>query len=92
MLKDVINVEGGTKEKYQLCERPTKNVYNKHILLIDETAYSGGTLFSSKQFLMHLGAKSVETFVISGFEDKADSHIEYLVTRGVAAWPWSFDN
>lgn len=92
LLKDVINVETKTKEKFQLCEKPKHDMKNKHILLIDETSYSGGTLFSSKEMLIMLGAKKVDTFVVAGFQDKAEAKIDYMAARGVAAWPWSFDN
>jgi adenine/guanine phosphoribosyltransferase-like PRPP-binding protein len=92
LLKDVINVETRTKQKFQLCEKPIHDMKDKHVLLIDETSYSGGTLFSSKEMLMMLGAKRVDTFVVAGFQDKTDNKIDYTATRGVAAWPWSFDN
>ena len=90
VLKDVINVESNHKEDYQVCEKPRIDLGGKHVLLVDETAYSGGTIQSAKRYLLMKGAATVRTFVVSGIKNVAD--YDYLAAKVVMAWTWSFDN
>lgn len=93
ILKFAIDNEMYKNKEFQLCEKPEKpeeSVLGKHVLLIDETAYSGGTIKSSKEYLLAMGAKNVKVFVLSAI--KNDSMYDYIGGKGVLAWPWSFDN
>ena len=89
-LSDVNNVESEKNEEYQVCEEVGIDVYRKHVLLIDETAYSGKTVQYAKEHLYKKGAVSVQTFIPSVVK-KRDTY-DYVYTRGIMAWPWSFDN
>lgn len=90
MFKDATNTELKVSEKYQVCEKPSMDIRGKRVLLIDETTYSGGTVKYAKEYLLQNGASRVDVFIVSVIKDA--QKYEYVGARGVAGWPWSFDN
>lgn len=89
-MKYALDSETKSNQEYQVCEKPVRSVKGKNVLLIDETAYSGGTIKSSKEYLLNMGAQKVDVLVVSAIKNR--QLYKYIYGKGVVAWPWSFDN